>query len=173
MAQAIPMWFEEYLTPHLLQSMAVRREVFSGETAYQQVQVLETAAFGRCLVLDGKIQSAESDEFIYHEALVHPALVTHPNPETVFIAGGGEGATLREALRHSTVHSTVLRTLQCTTFYSTAHSIITDSVVHSTLHYTVHSVLQDILLIAMSSTVLDCSFYSTLHSTQDVYYRGE
>jgi spermidine synthase len=61
-----------------------------------------------CLVLDGKIQSSECDEFIYHEALVHPAMLSHPNPETVFIAGGGEGATLREALCHKSVKKVVM-----------------------------------------------------------------
>ena len=108
MDQADHKWLQEYLTPDLLQKVRVRREVFSGETKFQRVQVLDTVAFGRCLVLDGKIQSAESDEFIYHEALVHPALATHPNPATVFIAGGGEGATLREALAHDTVKRVVM-----------------------------------------------------------------
>ena len=61
-----------------------------------------------CLVLDGKIQSSEIDEFIYHEGLVHPAMLLHPEPRTVFIAGGGEGATLREVLRHATVTRAVL-----------------------------------------------------------------
>jgi spermidine synthase len=59
-------------------------------------------------VLDGKIQSSEADEFIYHEALVQPAMLTHPHPETVFIAGGGEGATLREVLSHKTVKRVVM-----------------------------------------------------------------
>ena len=63
---------------------------------------------GTCLVLDNKIQSSEKDEFIYHEALVQPAMTTHPKPETVFIAGGGEGATLREVLRHKTVKKAVM-----------------------------------------------------------------
>jgi spermidine synthase len=58
---------------------------------------------GTCLVLDGKIQSSERDEFIYHEALVQPAMIVHPKPKMVFIAGGGEGATLREVLRYKTV----------------------------------------------------------------------
>jgi spermidine synthase len=48
------------------------------------------------------------DEFIYHEGLVQPAMIAHPRPETVFVAGGGEGATLREALRHKTVKRAVL-----------------------------------------------------------------
>ena len=60
------------------------------------------------LLLDGKSQSAEADEFVYHELLVHLALLLHPNPRTVFIAGGGEGATAREALRHRSVEKVVM-----------------------------------------------------------------
>ncbi len=60
------------------------------------------------LLLDGKSQSAEADEFVYHELLVHLALLLHPNPRTVFIAGGGEGATAREALRHKSVEKVVM-----------------------------------------------------------------
>lgn len=55
------------------------------------------------LLLDGKLQSAESDEGLYHEVLVHPALLHHPNPKNVFIMGGGEGSTAREVLRHKAV----------------------------------------------------------------------
>lgn len=40
------------------------------------------------LLLDGKTQSAEFDEAVYHEMLVHPSMLLHPNPKTVFIAGG-------------------------------------------------------------------------------------
>jgi spermidine synthase len=103
-----PNWFQEYLAPELYQMLGVREEIYSGNTRFQEVQVLDTYTFGRCLVLDGKSQSAEADEFIYHEALVHPALVAHPNPESVFIAGGGEGATLREVLAHNTVKRAVM-----------------------------------------------------------------
>lgn len=60
------------------------------------------------LLLDGKSQSAEADEFVYHELLVHLALLLHPNPRTIFIAGGGEGATAREALRHKSVEKVVM-----------------------------------------------------------------
>jgi len=59
-------------------------------------------------VLDGKIQSSERDEFIYHEALVHPAMLSHACPETVFIAGGGEGATLREVLAYNSVKKAIM-----------------------------------------------------------------
>ena len=45
---------------------------------------------------------------MYHELLVHLALLLHPNPKTVFIAGGGEGATAREALKHRSVEKIVM-----------------------------------------------------------------
>lgn len=47
------------------------------------LQVVETAPFGKTLVLDGKTQSAQLDEFIYHETLVHPAMLAHPDPKRV------------------------------------------------------------------------------------------
>lgn len=60
------------------------------------------------LLLDGKAQSAEADEWVYHELLVHPAMLLHPAPRRVFIAGGGEGATAREVLRHRCVERLVM-----------------------------------------------------------------
>jgi spermidine synthase len=78
------------------------------QTRFQALEIVDTVAYGRCLFLDEKIQSGQSDEFVYHEALVQPALVAHPAPRRVFIAGGGEGATLREVLRHPTVEEVVM-----------------------------------------------------------------
>ena len=101
-------WIQEYITSNLYQMMAIKGRVFSTKTAFQEVEVVDSLQHGRCLLLDGKTQSAEVDEFIYHEGLVHPAMVTHPNPVSVFIAGGGEGATLREALTHNTVERAVM-----------------------------------------------------------------
>jgi spermidine synthase len=101
-------WFMEYVTPHFIQQFSISDIVYTGESEFQSIQILDTPAFGKCLVLDGKIQCSESDEFVYHEALVHPAMIAHPGPETVFIAGGGEGATLREVLAHRTVKRVVM-----------------------------------------------------------------
>lgn len=96
-------WFLDELSPDLAMVHRVDEYLYAGRSAYQGIEVIRTGSFGVCLVLDGKIQSSEADEFIYHEALVQPAMITHPEPRTVLIAGGGEGATLREALRHRTV----------------------------------------------------------------------
>ena len=96
-------WFAESVTPDLAVIARLRAIIFSGSTAYQKVEVLDSYEFGRSLVLDGKTQSTELDEFIYHESLVHPAMLCHPDPKSVFIGGGGEGGTLREALAHRSV----------------------------------------------------------------------
>lgn len=101
-------WLIDELTPELVQLHSIKKIVCSVTTAYQKAQIVETRSFGICLVLDGKIQSGEKDEFIYHESLVHPAMITHADPHAVFIAGGGEGATLREVLRYKSVERAVM-----------------------------------------------------------------
>lgn len=101
-------WFHDALNPDLGMIHRVDEYLYAGRSAYQGIEVIRTRSFGTCLVLDGKIQSSEADEFIYHEALVQPAMLTHPGPRTVLIAGGGEGATLREVLRHRTVEQATM-----------------------------------------------------------------
>lgn len=86
----------------------VKKYILSKKTNFQKVEILDTYNFGRIVILDNKIQSAETDEFIYHEALVHPAMITHPNPEHILILGGGEGATIREVLKHPMVQRVVM-----------------------------------------------------------------
>ncbi len=101
-------WFVEQITPELLQSSAVRRIICEVQTPFQRVQIIETGPFGRSLVLDGKMQSAEADEWVYHESLVQMVMMAHEHPQRVFIAGGGEGATAREVLRHASVAEVVM-----------------------------------------------------------------
>ncbi|KAL7555860.1 hypothetical protein ACA910_009942 [Epithemia clementina (nom. ined.)] len=60
------------------------------------------------IFLDGVLQSTLHGLEPYHEALVQPALLAHPNPKRVAIIGGGEGATLREVLKHKTVETCVM-----------------------------------------------------------------
>ena len=108
MFQASAKWFAELVAPDLIQMAQIKAVHYEGTTRFQHVEVLELSSYGRCLILDGKTQSAEADEFVYHEALVHPPLLAHPNPQRVFIAGGGEGATLREVLGHNTVEQAVM-----------------------------------------------------------------
>ncbi len=101
-------WYFEQVTPELFLAEGIHRVIYSGRTDYQEVQVLDTVPYGRSLVLDGRTQSTEADEWVYHEALVQPAMVAHDDPRRVFIAGGGEGATAREVLRHASVTEVVM-----------------------------------------------------------------
>ena len=87
-------WYLETIFPDLVMMLRAQKVLYSGQTEYQNVEILESKVFGRSLVLDGKTQSTEKDEHIYHEGLVHPAMLMHPDPRTVFIGGGGEGGTL-------------------------------------------------------------------------------
>jgi spermidine synthase len=101
-------WFRDKINQNLMQLHAISNVLYSGRTKFQSIEILRSPSFGKLLVLDSKIQSAEIDEFVYHEALVHPAMLAHPKPENIFIAGGGEGATLREVLRHPGVKKAVM-----------------------------------------------------------------
>lgn len=101
-------WFHERLGPSEGHVHEVKTVLFSKKTPYQQIEVVEFGDYGRALVLDGKVQSTQTDEFIYHEVLVHPAMLTHPAPKRVLVIGGGEGATLREVLRHRSVERALM-----------------------------------------------------------------
>eukprot|EP00746_Dinoflagellata_sp_MGD_P150186 gnl/MRDRNA2_/MRDRNA2_82102_c1_seq1.p1 gnl/MRDRNA2_/MRDRNA2_82102_c1~~gnl/MRDRNA2_/MRDRNA2_82102_c1_seq1.p1 ORF type:complete len:422 (+),score=87.95 gnl/MRDRNA2_/MRDRNA2_82102_c1_seq1:129-1268(+) len=59
-------------------------------------------------VLNGDIMSSTSDEHIYHEMLVHSALLSAPRSQHILIVGGSEGATLREVLHHSSVQNVTM-----------------------------------------------------------------
>jgi spermidine synthase len=92
-------WYVEEFSPAEQHHHAVDELYYSGRSKFQQIAVLRSPVFGKMLVLDGDTQSSQADERIYHEALVHPALAGAPDRREVLILGGGEGATLREALR--------------------------------------------------------------------------
>lgn len=100
--------FFEPFTGDFTRLFMIDKVYYQGKTKYQSVQIFHSGLFGKILFLDGKIQSAEVDESIFHEALVHPGLLTHPAPHKVLIIGGGEGATARETLKHSPVREIVM-----------------------------------------------------------------
>ncbi|MFO8039915.1 MAG: polyamine aminopropyltransferase [Sodalinema sp.] len=102
------LWITEYITPWDIYIHGVTKLLAFQQTQYQEMHIVETGAYGKALVLDGKWQSCTGDEFLYHEPLVHPACLAHGNPRKVLILGGGEGATLREVLRWTTVEQAVM-----------------------------------------------------------------
>ena len=101
-------WFIDKDSKHRWIYHRIKRHVVSKKTKFQQVDFIDTHDLGLVVILDNKIQSTEVDEFVYHEALVHPSMITHPDPKNILIIGGGEGATLREVLKHPTVKRAVM-----------------------------------------------------------------
>lgn len=100
-------WLVEKRSPSDWHMYGVSRFLFEKRTDYQYVQFFESPDYGLCLALDGKPQAFECDEYIYHEAMVHPALVAHPRPSRIFIAGDGDGGAIREVVRHNTIEQIV------------------------------------------------------------------
>src|SRR5579884_120736 len=93
-------WYVEEFFPTEQHHHAIEHVYYAGRTPFQSVGVIETPVLGKMLILDGDTQSAQFDEKIYHESLVHPAMAGAAERSGVLILGGGEGATLREVLRH-------------------------------------------------------------------------
>ncbi|SMC24956.1 spermidine synthase [Desulfacinum hydrothermale DSM 13146] len=86
----------------------ITRNIHTQTTPFQRVEVVETNDYGITLFLDRRFQTSEKDEFFYHESLVHPAMMTHPDPQRVLIIGGGDGGTLEEALKYPSVQSATM-----------------------------------------------------------------
>lgn len=102
------LWYEEEIDENLRWCFGLTSILHTGVSKFQEIALLDTQPFGKVLTLDRKMQSAEMDEWVYHECLVHPALLLHQSPKSVFIMGGGEGSTAREALRHKSVRKVVM-----------------------------------------------------------------
>ena len=103
-----PIWFAEDGATNVVIQYRCLRVVYSGRSSYARIDIVDTAEYGRMLFLDGIAQSAEQDEFICHECLVHPAMLLHPSPRSVCIVGGAEGATIREVAKYQEVKRIVM-----------------------------------------------------------------
>jgi spermidine synthase len=101
-------WVIEFRHNNRANMYRVLQTVVSTSSKYQEILIAEVQGFGRALFLDGIPQSSALDKDIYHEVLIHPALVAHKHPKQVFVAGGGEGAVLHEILKHNTVERVVM-----------------------------------------------------------------
>ncbi|MBL8311378.1 MAG: adenosylmethionine decarboxylase [Burkholderiales bacterium] len=90
----------EWLTPNVVHGFTQRHSPATIRTPVQRLAWHDTHALGRLFTLDGAFMASEGDEFIYHECLVHVPALTHGNPTSAFIMGGGDGCTARELLRY-------------------------------------------------------------------------
>ncbi|MBQ9434017.1 MAG: polyamine aminopropyltransferase, partial [Synergistaceae bacterium] len=116
------LWISEYSTDNLKLSMRVKEVLHSEKTPYQDLLIVDTYEYGRVLMLDGAYQLTEKDEFTYSEMMAHVPMCAHRNPENVMIIGGGDGAIMREVLKHKCVKKCTLidideRVIECSKKY--------------------------------------------------------
>lgn len=101
-------WLTEESSDALRLSLKVSGILHRERTKYQDLLIVDTPEYGRTLMLDGAFQLTERDEFCYSEMMAHVPLCSHPDPKRVLIVGGGDGAILREVLRHPCVERCTL-----------------------------------------------------------------
>lgn len=97
------LWFTEKHTPNVRFSIKVDRQLYSGKSEFQRIDIFDSREFGRFLTLDGYMMLTEKDEFIYHEMISHVPMAVHPKAKNILVIGGGDGGTVREVLRYPTV----------------------------------------------------------------------
>lgn len=97
------LWYTEQHTENVRFSIKVEKEIHTEQTEFQRIDVLEAKEFGRFFTLDGLMMVTEKDEFIYHDMIVHVPMATNPNIKKVLVIGAGDGGTIRELTRYSTI----------------------------------------------------------------------
>jgi spermidine synthase len=98
-------WFSELHTSNVKLSVRIDKQLFSGESEYQRIDVFESQEFGKFVALDGDIVFSEKDEFIYDEMVTHVPMAVHPCVKRVLIIGGGDGGVAKELLQYTSIES--------------------------------------------------------------------
>jgi len=105
MSEESGFWIEEFTGDYFSMRYKAKNRLFSKKSKFQQIDIVDTEAFGRMLLNDGLVMISERDEFTYHEMISHVPLFSHPDPKKVLIIGGGDGGTAREVIKHDNIES--------------------------------------------------------------------
>ena len=98
-------WFSEMHTNNVKMSIRVEKQLFSGSSDFQRIDVFESEEFGRFLTSDGSVIFSEKDEFTYDEMIVHVPMAVHPHVKKVLVIGGGDGGVARELSYYSEIEA--------------------------------------------------------------------
>lgn len=98
----------EYLSPYTTMQTQISQVLAEVQSPYQLIQIADTPEFGKIMRIDGAMMTSEIDEFYYHEALVHPAAISHGNPQKALIIGGGDGGSTEELLKYRSIQNITL-----------------------------------------------------------------
>ena len=97
------LWYTEQHTENVRFSIKVEKQLYSEETEFQRIDILESKEFGRFFTLDGLMMVTEKDEFIYHDMIVHVPMATNPDIKRVLVIGAGDGGTIRELTKYDSI----------------------------------------------------------------------
>lgn len=97
------LWYTEQHTKDVRFSIKVDKELYSEQTEFQRIDILESNEFGRFFTLDGLMMVTEKDEFIYHEMIVHVPMAVNLNIKKVLVIGAGDGGTIRELTKYKSI----------------------------------------------------------------------
>ncbi|SHJ72865.1 polyamine aminopropyltransferase [Tepidibacter formicigenes] len=97
------LWYTEKHSDSVNFSLKVKEHLFSGQSEFQKLDVLDTYEYGKLMTLDGLVMVTEKDEFVYHDMIVHTPMAVNPNIKNVLVIGGGDGGTVRELMRYETI----------------------------------------------------------------------
>lgn len=97
------LWFTEYYTKNARFSIKIDKHIVSLESEFQRIDVFDSYAFGRVLVLDGYLMLTEKDEFIYHEMMTHIPMAVNPEIRNVLVIGAGDGGVVRELTKYDSI----------------------------------------------------------------------
>ncbi len=97
-------WFIEksFYATHA-QGYKIKATLHSEQSKFQKIEVLDTDAVGKLLLLDGKTMVSDKDEFVYHEVMSHIPYMVSENCNNVLVIGGGDGGIVRELVKHEDI----------------------------------------------------------------------
>ena len=128
--------------------------IFSTQTEYQKIVVTRHKDDVR-LFIDGNLQFSSSDEYRYHEALIHVPMAQVQNPRRVLILGGGDGLAARELLKYEGVEITLVDLDKAITDLAATNPVLTEINEHS--------------LVNSRVTVINDDAFKFLEHTENTY----
>ncbi|WXG40029.1 MAG: fused MFS/spermidine synthase [Candidatus Freyarchaeum deiterrae] len=103
----LTLWFANWHTDNI-QHLVKVKPIYSTQSEYQRIEVVDSEVYGRLLILNGEIQLSTKFNSYIHESMTHPALLLHPHPKNVLIIGGGDGGSTTEVVKHNVESDTVV-----------------------------------------------------------------
>jgi spermidine synthase len=126
------LWFSELHRGQVGMTYKVKSILYSGQSRFQRIDILDTHEYGKMLVLYGSVMFTDKDEFVYHEMLAHVPFYCSAGAKRALVIGGGDGHTVRELLKHSSISSVTLVDIdemvieRCKEFFPESKSALED-----------------------------------------------